>query len=404
MKSERQVVVTGIGLVAPNGIGRVPFWRSLLAAESGIGPITLFDASDLACRIAGEVHDFVPAEHVHVEKPHRLARQTQFGLCAAEEAIEDAGLDATYLKTLIGIPVILGVSSNAMELAAKPASPLTTVTGIPHAVASAIAYGHELDAPLLTVSDGCASSLDAVAAAAAMIRQGKADIAIAGGSDSSMSRFIFESFTRSRKVSTRNEEPARASRPFDRDRDGGLVAEGAGIMILESREHALARRAHTYARIEGYANFADRPGSREGEGLGRTMHMALANACLGAGLIDAVFAHAPSDSHMDAIETEMIKQALGPHAFRIPVTSIKGVTGNPLGAGGVMQLAAACFSMKHGVVPPTANYEHPDPLCDLDYPAAPRAARLRHAMINTHGFGRGNATLIAGRDEETDPA
>ena len=398
MNAARQVVVTGLGVVAPNGIGIDAFWRSLCAGESGIAPVTLFDTSELSCRIAGEVRDFVPAKHMRADiKPNRISRCTQFGLCAAEEAIRDACLDAAYVRSIPGVPIVMGVSSNAMELAAKPPSPLSCVIGIPHATGSTIAYVHGIHACLTTLSDGCASSLDAVAAAAALIRGRRAEFAIAGGTDSSMSRLVFECFIKSRMFSTRNEAPQRASRPFDRDRDGGLLAEGAGIVILESREHAAARGARPYAELLGFASFADPPDSVEGAGLSLAMSMALANSRIAPDQVDCVFAHAPSDLHMDQIETEMIKQVLGPHAYRIPVTSIKGCTGNPLGTGGVLQLIAACLSIRHERVPPTANYEHPDLLCDLDYPATARTTLVRHAVVNTHGFGRGNSSLVACR-------
>jgi 3-oxoacyl-[acyl-carrier-protein] synthase II len=367
-----------------------------LAGKSGIAPITLFDVQDLPCRIAGEVKNFDPLRYIVRElKPHRLARFSQFALVAAFMAVRDAGLDLEKLQTLADVPVVMGVSSNAMELAFKPAAPYTCVAGIPHAAASAIMHALSLKARLLTISDGCASSLDAVAMAAAMIRADQTDIAIAGGADSVMTRVVFEAFAKSRKLSQRNDEPERASRPFDRARDGGIVGEGAGIVILENNEQAMARGAVIYGELTGYGTCADAPGSEEGAGLERSMNLALANAPRQAEQIDAVFAHGPSDPHMDRIESRLIARVLGLHAYRIPVTSIKGVTGNPMGTGGVHQVIAAALALRHGLVPPTANYEFADPECDLDYvPKTPRAARLKTLMINTHGFGRGNSSLI----------
>lgn len=396
MPKNNQVVITGTGIVAANGVGVEEFWQSLLAGKSGISPISLFDAGDLPCRIAGEVKAFDPLLFVDREiKPHRLARFSQFALAAAVMAVRDARIDLAYLQSLADLPVVMGVSSNAMELAFKPLAPYTCVAGIPHAAGSAITYALNLNTRLLTVSDGCASSLDAVAIAAAMIRTDRADIAIAGGADSVMTRVVFEAFAKSRKLSQRNDEPERASRPFDRDRDGGLVAEGSGIVILENREHAVARGASIYGELTGYGTCADAPGSEEGAGLERSMTLALANAPMRAEQVDAVFAHGPSDPHVDRIESRLIARVLGHHAYRIPVTSIKGATGNPMGTGGVHQLIAAALAMRHELVPPTANYESPDPECDLDYaPGTPRAARLASVMINTHGFGRGNSTLI----------
>lgn len=399
MPKKNRVVITGLGIVAANGIGVDAFWQTLLAGKSGIGPITLFDAKDLPCRIAGEVKNFDPLRYIGRElKPHRLARFSQFALAAALMAVRDARLDLAQLQTLTDVPVVMGVSSNDMELPFKPMTPYTCMACIPNAAASAIAYALNLKARLMTVSDACASGLDAVAMAAAMIRTDQTDIAIAGGADSVMTRVVFEAFAKSRKLSQRNDEPERASRPFDRARDGGLVGEGAGIVILENSEQAMARGATLYGELTGYGTCADAPGSEEGAGLERSMNLALANAPRQAEQIDAVFAHGSSDPLMDRVESRAITRVLGPHAYRIPVTSIKGATGNSMAAGGVFQIAAAILALRHGLVPPTANYEFPDPECDLDYvPKTPRTAHLMAVMINAHGFGRGNSSLILER-------
>ncbi len=396
---EPRVVISGLGVVAANGIGVEDFWRTLLEGRSGIGPITLFDAHDLSCRMAGEVKGFDARRFLPPGlKPRRLARFAQFGLAAAGMAIRDAGLDIAELRSLADVPVVMGVSSNAMELAFKPLAPYTCVAGVPHAAASAIAYGLGLRARLLTISDGCASSLDALAAAAELIRTGRADLALAGGADSVMTRVVFESFIKSRRVSQRNDEPHRASRPFDRTRDGGLMAEGSGVIVLEHADRARARGAPVYAALAGYGTCADAPDSEEGSGLERSMRLALANTPKQPDQVDAVFAHAPSDPQMDRVESQLIGRVFGDRALRVPVTSIKGVTGNPMGSGGVLQVIAAAMALRHHQVPPTANYEFPDPECPLDVvPGAPRRARLRAVLINTHGFGRGNSSLILER-------
>lgn len=401
MPQNNRVVITGLGIVAANGIGADAFWQSLLAGKSGIGPITLFDAEGLPCRIAGEVKSFDPLRYIGRElKPLRLARFSQFALAAALMAVRDARLDLAQLQTIADVPVILGVSSNDMALPFQPMTPHTCMACIPNAAASAIAYALNLKARLTTISDACASGLDAIAVAADIIRSGKSDIAIAGGADSVITRVVFEAFAKSRKLSTRNDEPARASRPFDRARDGGLVGEGAGILILENSAQAMARGATIYGELIGFGTCADAPGSEEGSGLERSMNLALANAPRQAAQIDAVFAHGSSDPIMDRVESHAIARVLGAHAYRIPVTSIKGVTGNSMGAGGIFQIAAASLALRHGLVPPTANYEFPDPECDLDYvPKTPRIARLMTVMINTHGFGRGNSSLLLERME-----
>lgn len=396
MPKNNRVVITGMGIIAANGIGIDPFWQTLLAGKSGICPITLFDTQDLPCRIAGEVKNFDPLRHIGREfKPHRLARFSQFALAAALMAVRDSDLDVSHLQTLTDVPVIMGVSSNAMELSSKPHAPYTCAAGIPHAAASAIAFALGLKSRLMTVSDACASSLDAIAVATNIIRNDQADIAIVGGADSVMTRVVFDAFAKSKKLSTRNDEPERASRPFDRARDGGLMAEGAGIIILENREHAIGRGAKLYGEPTGYGTCADAPGSEEGDGLERSMMLALANAPRQAKEIESIFAHGPSDPIIDRVESRCIAKVLGAHAYRIPVMSIKGATGNPLGSGGVHQVIAAALAMRHELVPPTANYEFPDPECDLDYVSKlPRTAKITTALINTHGFGRGNSSLI----------
>jgi 3-oxoacyl-(acyl-carrier-protein) synthase len=266
---------------------------------------------------------------------------------------------------------------------------------VPHAVTSAIAFTLGFRSRLLTVSNGCASGLDAVAIAAAEIARDRADIVIAGSSDAAVTPYVFKCFEASRRVSLRNDRPREASRPFDRDRDGGVASEGAGVVILENLEHALARGATPYATIGGFGTGADYPDSPEGSGLEDAMRQALIESPLRPEHIDHISAHAPSDAHMDSYEVAAIKRIFGPHAYRVPVTSIKGNTGNPMSVGGVHQLIAAALAMRHGLVPPTANLVNPDPACDLDHvPGQPRAAQLAHVLINTHGFGRGNSALV----------
>ncbi len=394
MDTQPRVVVTGMGVVAPNGIGLDAYWDSLINCKSGIGPITLFDATGLRCQISGEVRGFNPHDYIDPElKPEkRMSRASQFAIAAARMAFEDAAFD---YQNAGRIPVVMGVSTTAMDLRAQPSRPWSAVAGVPHAVGSSVAYTLGLLAELTTVSDGCASGLDAIAAASHKIMQGQFDIALAGAADSSMERYSFECFDKSRKISIRNTEPHRASRPFDLDRDGGLVAEGSGVVVLENLEHALARGAVPYAEIVGYGNAADAPRSDEGAGMEDAIKTALLNAALSPADIDMISAHAPSDPHMDVVEVNAIKRIFGDHSYKIPVTSIKGITGNALGAGCAHQFIAAVLSLKNSFVTPTANLEVPDPLCDLDHvPLTGRSQTLKYCMINTHGFGRGNSTLI----------
>lgn len=403
MLTGNRVVVTGMGVLAPNGIGLEEFWRTLLAGESGIGPVTLFDASDLKCQIAGEVTGFDPHKYIDPKlKPKkRMARASQFAIAATTLALEDAGLTVENLRASGRIPLTIGVSTSAMDLREQPPRSWSAVAGVPHATTSAISFVLGFDAEMETISDGCASSIDAIAKASKLIREGVSDIAIAGGADSAMSHYIFKCFTKSRKLSTRNDEPKRASRPFDRDSDGGTIAEGAAIVILENLEHALARGVKLYGEIAGYGSCGDNVSSKaEGCGIGNSMRLAMACVPIPCTQVDHISAHGPSDTHMDRIETEMIKEVFGDHAYQIPVVSIKGVVGNPLGVGGAHQLIASALSLQNNVIPPTANLENPDPLCDLDYvPKVSRTVNLNTILLNTHGFGRGNSSLILKRVE-----
>ncbi len=391
-----RAVITGMGVLAANGTGLDEFWSTLLKGESGIGPITLFDASDLACRIAGEVKNFNPDDYIDPSlKPKRMGRFTQLGVAAARMAIEDAGVKTAEIRRQGFLPVVMGVSTNAMDLTSVAPRIHTAVAGVPHAAASAIGYHLDVDTRLITLSTGCASSLDAVATASNLIRTGQADIAIAGGTESAIVDYVIESMLKCKRCTTRNEEPERASRPFDKNRDYGLIAEGAGITIVENAEHAAARGVKPYAEIIGYASCADPKDSEEGCGMGNAMSSALSNAGRAINHVDYISAHGPSDIQMDIVETQQIKDVFGLRAYEIPVSSIKGATGCPMGAGGILQIISCCLAIRESIIPPTANYEFPDPNCDLDYvPLVGRRAEISCAMINTHGFGRGNSSMM----------
>jgi 3-oxoacyl-[acyl-carrier-protein] synthase II len=367
--------------------------------RSAFGPLTAFDGSDLPCRIAGEVRDFAPERHINPRlKPgKRMSRTTQFAIAAASMALEDAGLGVEDLGAE-EVPVVVGVSSSAMDVVQDTPKPWTAFSVIPHATASGIVYALEIEATMRTVSDGCASGLDAVETAAEQVRRGKAEIAIAGASDSMMTRWVFECFAKLRGLSSRNDDPARASRPFDRDRDGGIISEGAGMLILETVAHARARGARIYAEIAGYGTRADSPSGSEGSGLESAIRAAIANSSRMPGDIEYISAHGPSDQHMDRIESELLCRVFGRAAARIPVTSIKGVTGNPMSVGSLMQVIAACLSMRRGLLPPTANLEHPDAGCEMDHvTGGAREAAVGTVLVNTHGFGRGNSAMVLQR-------
>ncbi|MCE9612988.1 MAG: beta-ketoacyl-[acyl-carrier-protein] synthase family protein [Lentisphaerae bacterium] len=396
MNSRPRAVITGLGILAANGIGHEQFWKSLLANTSGIGPITLFDSHDLACHIAGEVRNFHIEDFVPPElKPRRMGRFTQLAVAAARLAVADASLDIPQLQARRSIPVALGVSTSAMDMIAEEPRIHTAVTSVPNAATSAIGYLFHAQPKLLTLSVGCASSLEAIATGAQMIQSGEADLLIAGGADAAVTHYVFDCMLKCRKCSTRNDDPTGASRPFDRDRDYGVLGEGAAIVIMENLESARARGVRPYAEVVSSYSASDPAPAAEGAGLEQTMHMSMANAGCGPKDIQLVSAHGPSDIHMDLLETNLIKRTFGAQAYRCPVTSIKGATGCPMGAGGAMQAVAACLSIRHQSIPPTTNFVEGSEGCDLDYvPRECRLTRVERVLVNSHGFGRSNCSMI----------
>jgi len=410
MNRRNRVVITGMGVLAPNGIGLEAFWKSLLAGHSGIGPITLFDATGLKSRIAGEVKGFSASDYIEPElKPKRMARHTQFAYAATLMALRDAGLEFHDLPSEGPIPVVIGVSTSALDIIERVfrdsevrglggVAPTSLAASKPQAAANIIADRIGAYAHATTVSTACPSGLDAVAAAAAMIRSGDAEFAIAGGADAPITQHGFASFIASGLCSTRNDEPEKASRPFDLMRDSGVISEGAGMFVLENFERAQARGAKIYLEITGYATqrdlFPDDPAS----GLVNAMELALGNAGYGVDDVDYISAYGPGHPVLDAAEVRFIKQVFGKRATQVPISSIKGVTGNPLAAGGPLQIAACGLSFRDQMIAPTANYDFPDPECDLDFvPRKARKAKLDCILMNVRGLGGSASSLVVNR-------
>jgi len=404
------VVISGIGIVAPNGIGLDAFWESLLAGRSGIGPITLFDASDLKSRIAGEVKDFDPLDYIEPElKPKRMARHTQFAYAATMMALRDAGLEINESDLPSPTPVVIGVSTSAMDIiersisdfdrhGLKGMSPTAVGALTPQAAANVIADRIGARAHAATVSSACPSGLDAVALASNMIQSGEAELAIAGGADAPITKHTFAAFTATGLSSYRNDEPEKASRPFDLERDSGVISEGAGIFVLENLERAQARGANIYLEISGYSRQRDHTPNDPASGLADSMKLALANAGRTKDDVDYISAYGPGHPVLDAAEVHYIKEVFGDRAYTIPISSIKGVTGNPLAAGGPMQIAACALSFRDQVVAPTANYEVEDPCCDLDFvPRRPRKSKLECILMNVRGLGGSSSSLVVER-------
>lgn len=407
MFRKNRVVVTGLGILAANGNGKDAFWRTLVAGQSGIGPITLCDVSDLKVKIAGEVKSFNADDYLDGKiKSKHLSRHVQLAVAASRMALKDAQLDTPDLLKAAPILIMFGISmggfdfieSQMRRLVAKGAhSVMPSVVGCLHiSSASTVACLLAVPTRIGTFSNSCVGGLDAIAEAAAMIRDGRMEIAIAGGSDAPIETSLLAGFCAARMLIPSLHPPQKASRPFDLKRSGGILAEGGAMVILENAEHALARGAKPYLEITGFGSSIDStPAS--GSGLEQSMRDALANASLAPADIDFISAHGPSDIEIDRVETEVIKRIFGKHAQGIPVSSIKGVTGNPLAACGAMQVVAGSLSCRHNIIPPTANYEEPDPFCDLDYVPAARHMTIRHALINSHGSGGVNSSLVVNK-------
>ncbi len=409
-----KVCITGIGILAANGNSKDAYWESLVAGRSGIAPVTLFDASALTSRIAGEVKNFEPKEYsLAPSNVGREARNTQLSLAAASLALEDGKLTPAQLRGRVPVLIAMGVSTSSVDIieaairrnvkrGTENATPhMLTTSGI-QMPANLIAANLGVPCETHTLSSACAAGQDAIAFAANAIRTGRVDIAIAGGADAPLSPALFGGFCASKMVSLRNNDPARASCPFDLTRDGGVVAEGAAVVILESLSHARSRGVVPYAEIASSSVRTDVRGDVHGAGLLQSMRMALADAGCLPSEIDYICAHGPSDQDLDRNETEAIKSLFGKHAYRLSVSSVKGVTGNPLAAAGSIQIATAALAIRHQLVPMTANYRYRDPLCDLDYVGeASRHQRVNHVLVNNHGITGGNSSTVVRRTDLT---
>lgn len=398
-----------MGILAPNGIGLEAFWESLVAGRSGVGTITRFDPTSFKSRIAGEVKNFEPLDYIDPKfKPQRMARHTQFAFAAMKMALADANFDPLKHPVDHPIPVMLGVSSTAMDILDDCWGDFSkrgprgvragVIDGQPQAATQVLTMALGISARATTISSACPSGLDAVATAAAMIRRGEADIAVAGGTDAAITPVTMASFATAGLSSTRNSDPERASRPFDLLRDSGVISEGAGMLILENYETAIGRGVSPYLEISGYGTQGDNYTSDEIFGLGQTMRMALESAGKIPDDVDYICAYGPGHPALDIVETDMIKRVFGRQAYSIPISSIKGVTGNALSAAGPHQLITCGLCFKYGIIPPTANYEMSDPRCDLDYvPGRYRNRKINTALINVRGLGGGNSSLVVER-------
>lgn len=412
MADRSRVVITGVGAIAPNGIGTQAYWDGLLQGRSGIRRISHFDASSFPCQIAGEVTDFRPDRYIEPQEAKRLARVSQFAVVAAKMALEDSGLqvspDNTHrigvcFGTSMGKPEVFEEDySRYLERGVHGINPFTLIELASHGGSSHVSIALGAGGVCGTLSSGCTTGLDVIQWGVQQVAQGRAEAMIVGSAEALISPFIFGLVCAVRVLSKRNEEPERAVRPFELHRDGIVLAEGAGAMVLERRDRAQDRRARIYAEIRGFASAREGDAmvktEEDGKGISRVMQSALANADMEATQIDYVSAHGVGLPDYDVAETNAIKQVFGRHAYNMPVSSVKSMIGQPFAASGALQSVAACLSLRHSMVPPTINYDTPDPRCDLDYvPNRARPARLRAALVHAHGMGGTTSVVILGK-------
>jgi 3-oxoacyl-[acyl-carrier-protein] synthase II len=408
----RRVVVTGMGVVSPFGVGIDAFWDGLTQGRSGVRRITRFDASPYPSQIAGEVPDFNAAAHLPRRDVVRTDAFIHFALISALAALGDSGVKVDGQNDRVGVSIGTGMGGIPLLISSWETLRQEGMAGVsayalpgslPNMAAGWVSLRTGARGPLFSPTTACAASSQAVGDAFRTIQRGDADVMLAGGTDALIHPLVIAGFSAIRALSTRNDDPQRASRPFDRDRDGFVLAEGAGILVLEALEPARARGAHIYAEVLGYGLSADahHPTASSSEGPARAMQLALTDARLSPEAVDYVNAHGTSTQLNDQHETEAIKAVFGDHARRLAVSSIKSMTGHLVGAAGGVEAIATVLALHHGVLPPTINHTTPDPACDLDYvPNQARRVPIRVAMSNSFAFGGTNAILVLGRSEE----
>lgn len=405
----RRVVVTGLGIVSPLGTGIEKNWQALTQGRSGIGRITRFDAGDLPTQIAGEVTDFNPEDYIEKKEIKKMDLFIQYALGAADMALKDSGLEITEANAervgvlvgagLGGLPTIEKYHQAMIEGGYRKITPFFIPMLIINLAPGHISIRYGAKGPNLSSVSACATGTHSIGDAYHMIARGDADAMFAGGTESTITPLGIAGFNVMKALSTRNEDPAAASRPFEKNRDGFIMAEGAGIVILEEYESARRRGAKIYAEVCGYGLTGDAyhltAPAPEGEGAARCMRMALRGAGINPEQVDYINAHGTSTPFNDYYETLAIKSVLGSHASKVMVSSTKSMTGHALGAAGGLEAVFTLLAMERGAVPPTINYQEPDPECDLDYvPNEARPADIRVALSNSFGFGGTNATLL----------
>lgn len=406
---KRRVVATGLGLATPLGIGLENVWQRILNGESGIAPITRFDAAQHDTKFAGEIKEFKAEDYISPKEIKRMDLFIQYALAASKVAMEDAGLDmdkedaeraGVVVGTgLGGLPTIEKYHSVLLERGPSRITPFFIPMLIANEAPGHIAIQYGMKGPNLSIVTACATGSHSIGEASRIIQYGDADIMIAGGTEANLTPLTVGGFNAMKALSTRNDAPQKASRPFDKDRNGFVVAEGSGIVVLEELEHALKRGAKIYGEIAGYGYNGDAyhitAPSPDGEGFIRCMKMALKDAGISPDDVNYINAHGTSTELNDYTETLAIKEVFKEKAYKIPVSSTKSMTGHLLGAAGAIEAIFSLLSIRDNVCPPTINYETPDPQCDLDYvPNESRSHRIDVALSNSFGFGGTNSTLV----------
>jgi 3-oxoacyl-[acyl-carrier-protein] synthase II len=415
MTGGRRVVVTGVGLVSPLAIGTQANWDAILAGKSGIGPITRFDASQYSARIAGEVQGFDPLQFVDKKDVKKMDVFIQFALAASQFAVDDARLEVTpEIADNVGVYIASGIGGfqtierehvELMNGGPRRISPFFIPASIINLAAGQVSIRFNARGPNLATCTACTASAHAIGEAYEIIKRGDADIMIAGGSEAAITPMGVGGFAAMRALSTRNDDPQHASRPFDKDRDGFVMGEGSGICILETLDSAKRRGAPVYCEIVGYGLTSDayhltgQP--EEAHGAVRSMRMALRKAAIQPSQVDYINAHGTSTPINDPTESRGVKSLFGEHAYKLAMSSTKSMTGHLLGAAGGLEAGITALAIRHQIAPPTINLDNPDPACDLDYvPHKPRPMAIRYALSNSFGFGGTNGTLLMKRFED----
>ena len=409
------MVVTGVGLVTPCGIGIDNVWNNILNGQSGIGPITRFDITQFDTKFAGEIKEFTPEDYIQPKEVKKMDLFIQYAIAAAQIAVNDAGLDmgredservGVVVGTgLGGLPTIEKYHSVLLERGPGRITPFFIPMLIANEAPGHIAIQHGFKGPNLCIVTACATGAHSIGEACRIIQYGDADVMVAGGSEANLTPLTVGGFNAMKALSTRNDDPLKASRPFERDRDGFVVAEGSGIVILEELEHATKRGAKIYAEMAGYGYNGDAyhitAPCPDGDGFIRCIRMALKDALLSPDDVDYINAHGTSTKLNDYIETLSIKEVFKEKAYKTPVSSTKSMTGHLLGAAGAIEAIFSVLSIRDQVCPPTINYENPDPECDLDYvPNTARNHAINVVLSNAFGFGGTNSALVFRRFKE----